>query len=64
MESIREDRYLVFIRLDGSHSRPDDTEREYMDCPSYAEARQVQRHLQQLGSGSVIRYVGCVGGGD
>ena len=65
MESLREDRFVVFIRVDGSHSsRPDDTEREYMDCASYAEARKVQRDLQQQGAGGVIRYVGAVGGGD
>ena len=65
MESVREDRFIVFIRLDGNHdSRPDDTEREYIDCSSYAEARQIQRDLQQHGTGGVIRYVGAAGGGD
>jgi hypothetical protein len=65
MESLGEDRFIVFIRVDDSHAgRPDDTEREYTDCASYAEARQVQRGLQQQGAGSVIRFMGAAGGGD
>jgi hypothetical protein len=62
MDSVHDDRYFVFVRLDDAHNqRPDDSELPLAECESYEEARLVK-------SGStrdcVIRFNGNVGGGD
>jgi hypothetical protein len=65
MESILDDRFVVFLRQDRSHSsRPDHAERPLASCSSYQEARRIQRQLQHTYRDCVIRYVGLTGGGD
>jgi hypothetical protein len=65
MESVLDDRFIVFIRQDrGNSNRPDHSERALVTCASYEEARRVQRYLRHAERASVIRYVGPAGGGD
>ncbi|HLJ93326.1 MAG TPA: hypothetical protein VKU02_09065 [Gemmataceae bacterium] len=65
MESVLDDRFVVFLRHDRSHSaRPDHSERPIMSCRSYEEARRIQRQLQHTYRDCVIRFVGSAGGGD
>ena len=65
MDSVPDDRFVVFLRHDRSHSdRPDHAERPLAACSSYEEARRIQRHLQNTYRDCVIRYVGSTGGGD
>jgi hypothetical protein len=65
MESISDDRYVVYVRHDRSQScRPDHAERPLIACSTYEQARQIQRHLHQTSRASVIRFVGQTGGGD
>jgi hypothetical protein len=65
MESVLDDRFIVYLRHDRSHSnRPDHSERPFATCATYGEARRIQRQLQDTSRDSVIRYVGPAGGGD
>jgi DNA-binding transcriptional LysR family regulator len=65
MEPIHEDCFVVFVRADPvRNGAPEAAERPLMHCPSYADARRVQRALQHLDRHCVIRYVGDSGGGD
>ncbi len=65
MESVHDERFVVFVRQDCSHSkRPDLAERPLMTFSNYDDARRVQRHLLRTARESVIRYVGPTGGGD
>ena len=65
MESVLDDRFVVFLRHDRSQSsRPDHAERPLIACSSYQEARRIQRRLQHTYRDCVIRYVGLTGGGD
>src|SRR6516162_8513975 len=65
MESIHDDRYVVFLRCDRAHSkRPDCSERPLTTCSSYEEARRIQRELHLTSRDCVIRYIGPAGGGD
>jgi hypothetical protein len=65
MESVHDDRFVVFLRRDPAHtSRPESAERPLATCSSYSEARRIQRQLQATDKDCVIRYVGPAGGGD
>jgi hypothetical protein len=65
MEHPLDDRFVVFLRHDLSHSnRPDHAEQPLITCSSYKEARRIQRQLQHKYRNCVIRYVGLTGGGD
>ncbi len=65
MESIHDDRFVVFVRIDRSQSqRPDHAERPLMSCSTYEEARRLQRQLHHSARACVIRFVGPSGGGD
>jgi hypothetical protein len=65
MEPVLDDRFVVFLRHEGSRSkRPDHAERALATCFSYEEARRIQRQLQDTARECVIRYVGPAGGGD
>ena len=65
MESVLDDRFVVFLRQDRSgSSRPDHAERPLIACSSYEQARRIQRHLHHSYRDCVIRYVGLTGGGD
>ncbi len=65
MESVLDDRFVVFLRHDRSgSSRPDYAERPLIACSSYEQARRIQRRLQHTYRDCVIRYVGLTGGGD
>jgi hypothetical protein len=65
MDIVHDDGFVVFIRADRSHSeRPDDAERALASCPTYEEARSVQRRVLRMSRDCVIRYVGPAGGGD
>jgi hypothetical protein len=65
MDSVPDDRFVVFLRHDPTQSnRPDYAERAYIACDSYEEARRVQRQLHDTSQDSVIRYLGLTGGGD
>jgi hypothetical protein len=60
-----EDRFVVFIRRDPSHSdRPDGAERALVSCASYEEARRIRRECLGSDSECIIRFVGASGGGD
>ena len=62
MDSVHDDRYFVFVRLDNAHSpRPDNSELPLAECDSYEEARQVKLDSTR---DCVIRFNGDVGGGD
>jgi len=62
VDQSQDDRYLVFARLDPAHGRdPQAKEEPLAECFSYAEACRIKDASQQ---DCVIRYVGCVGGGD
>ena len=65
MESVPDDRFVVFLRHDPSASdRPDHAERPLVICSSYQEARRIQREMHHSYRDCVIRYVGLTGGGD
>jgi hypothetical protein len=69
MESVHDDRYLVFLRYDSYHAQSnemtDTVERPLASCASYGEARRIRDALHGSGAGEcVIRYVGPAGGGD
>ncbi len=60
-----DDLYVVYLR--GPHSRmdfPEVAERPVKACPTYGEARRVQRLFQGLDQDCVIRFQGDSGGGD
>lgn len=65
MDSVLDDRFVVFLRHDRTgSSRPDHAERPIIVCSSYKEARRIQRQLQNSSRDCVIRYIGLTGGGD
>jgi hypothetical protein len=67
MESVHDDRYLVFLRYDSDQAKSmtDTVERPLASCASYGEARRIREALHGSGVGEcVIRYVGPTGGGD
>jgi hypothetical protein len=65
MESVHEDRFVVYLRRDrGSYAHPENAERPLTACSTYADARRIQRELQRGARECVIRYVGPAGGGD
>ena len=65
METVDEDRFIVYLRRDDSHpDRPDCSEWPLITCATYEEARRVQREFQRTSRDCVIRYIGPVGGGD
>ena len=65
MEPVHDDRFVVFLRHDRSHSnRPDAAERPLVICSSYQQARRIQRQLHETARACVIRYIGPTGGGD
>ena len=62
MDLLQDGQYQVYVRIDGAHGRdPATNERPLAECDSYEEARRVK---QQAQCDCVIRYTGCVGGGD
>jgi hypothetical protein len=62
MDNSHDDRYLVFLRLDGGHGKdPEKNEEPLAECNSYEEARRVK---QNIAKDCVIRFTGCAGGGD
>lgn len=65
MDSVMEDRFVVFIRSpQGAGASPDEVERPLLSCASYEEAHRLAR-AQPLGEGEyVVRFVGPSGGGD
>jgi hypothetical protein len=65
METVHEDRFVVFLRHDrGASPRPDYAERPLRSCSTYEEARQLQRQLRESERECIIRYIGPSGGGD
>jgi hypothetical protein len=65
MNGIHEDRFMVFLRLDRNHaSPPEEFERCLTSCPTYEEARRIQREYRTFARECVIRYEGETGGGD
>jgi hypothetical protein len=63
MENLYDDRYLVFVRVDRSHSTdPEVNEEPIAECQSYEEARRIKHDSKR---DCVIRYAGVnAGGGD
>jgi hypothetical protein len=60
-----EDHYVVYVRADRNHiEEPEAIEQPLIYCPTYAEARRVQRRFQGTANECVIRFVGNAGGGD
>jgi hypothetical protein len=66
MNTFFDDRYLVFVRGDRSHiTSPEEFEKYLTTCPTYEEARRLQREFRSSCDGEiVIRYLGPAGGGD
>jgi hypothetical protein len=65
MTSVPEDRYLVYVRADRSHSfPPEECERYLTSCSTYEDARRIQREFRSNSRECVIRYLGPAGGGD
>jgi hypothetical protein len=60
-----EDLYVVYLRDEGNRlATPEAAERPVTACPTYGEARRIQRLLQRMAHECVIRFHGDVGGGD
>jgi hypothetical protein len=65
MKIVDEDRFIVYLRWDGSQpDRPDCAEWPLTTCATYEEARRIQREFRHTSRDCVIRYIGPVGGGD
>jgi hypothetical protein len=66
MESVLEDRFVVYLRSSTRHDdHPDWVEEPLAVCSTYEEARRAQREFQLLTPHqAVIRFVGPAGGGD
>ena len=65
MDSVNDDRYLVFVRADPSlGERPDSSEYPVATCATYGEARYLRKICHEAGRSCAIRYVGPAGGGD
>jgi hypothetical protein len=65
MDNLHDDRFLVFVRADrGSDNAPEEFERYLTSCPTYEEARRIQREYRTFARECVIRYLGPAGGGD
>jgi hypothetical protein len=62
VDQSQDDRFVVFVRLDPAHGGdPEASEEPLAECSSYAEACRIRNASQRE---CVIRYIGCVGGGD
>jgi hypothetical protein len=65
MTSVPDERYLVFVRADRSDPNPpEEFERYLISCPTYEEARRIQKLYRARAKECVIRYLGPAGGGD
>lgn len=65
METVHDNSFVVYIRLDKSHAAaPEALEQPVTSCSTYAEARQVTRQCRLDAKECVIRYEGIAGGGD
>jgi hypothetical protein len=66
MESVLEDRFVVYLRSDSRHDdHPDWAEEPLAVCSTYEDARRAQREVHHLSHcKTVIRFIGPAGGGD
>jgi hypothetical protein len=65
MNTFLDDRYLVFVRAARDHATPPEELEKYLtSCPTYEEARRIQREFRSCDRDIVIRYLGPAGGGD
>jgi hypothetical protein len=65
MNSVHDDRFLVFVRADRSHgATPEEFERYLISCPTYEDARRIKREYRRRACECVIRHLGPTGGGD
>jgi hypothetical protein len=67
MDTVHDDRFMVFLRIDASHHKAEALagEQPLASCRTYAEARRIRASLNGSAMGEcVIRYVGPSGGGD
>lgn len=65
MNTVHDDRFLVFVRADRTPTTPpEEFERYLISCPTYEEARRIQREYRGFARECVIRYLGPAGGGD
>jgi hypothetical protein len=66
MESVLDDCFVVYERLDSRHDdHPDWAEQPLAVCSSYEDARRAQREFQFVSPRkAVIRFIGPSGGGD
>jgi hypothetical protein len=67
MDSVQDDRFMVFLRFDNRHSKTsaDAAEEPLATCSTYQEARRIRQLLHKAAAGEcVIRYIGPTGGGD
>jgi hypothetical protein len=64
MESVHDDRFVVFVRERNPDQAPEKVERPVTSCATYAQAHRVKQRWQQAGRECVIRFVGIAGGGD
>lgn len=67
MNPVHDDRFVVFLRYDGSvwPSVEEAHEEPLASCSSYGDARRIRQALHEAAPGEcVIRFVGETGGGD
>jgi hypothetical protein len=65
METVHEDRFVLFARADRRRAVPPDAVEEPLcHCATYADARRAWQEYRSPGREGVIRYVGPAGGGD
>jgi hypothetical protein len=67
MDTVHDDRFVVFLRFDTTHGGAslDAAEQPLAYCPTYNEAKRIRLALQGAAMGDcVIRYFGPSGGGD
>jgi hypothetical protein len=67
MDSVHDDRFIVFLRFDTSRGAAslDAAEQPLAYCSSYDAAKRIRTALQGAAIGDcVIRFIGPTGGGD
>ena len=64
MATNLEDMYVVFLRGEELAGHPELAERPFAACPTYSDARRLQRLLHGSDVQCVIRFFGSSGGGD
>lgn len=65
MDTMHDDGFEVYVRLDPTHPYPfENAEQPVFHCGSYAEARRLRAQYRNSPHEYIIRYLGNTGGGD